>query len=130
MENKEANPQLEKFGRRYEEELDGLLDSGICDDEPLPPDPSSMGMGETSLEELTDDELSVVRETLFKKLEVNPLDPKATHRTYQTEAPQEASVPGEINVRVFKTNREEAYLQEMTFQDGKRRWTIGPDSNM
>ena len=94
------------------------------------PDPSSMGLGETNLEGLTDEEISVVRATVFEILGVDPLGETAIHRTYQTEAPQEAAVPGKIDVKVFGTNREGTFLQEMTYQDGKQRWVVGPDTNI
>ena len=131
MEPKNENESpIEEFRRRYSEELIKLLDAGLCDDEPLPPDPSSMGLGETNLEELTDEEILIVRETVFATLGVNPIDERAIHRIYQTEAPQEAVVPGKIDVKVFVTNRESTFLQEMTYQDGKQRWVVGPDNNI
>src|SRR6266571_7906598 len=118
----EGESHRKEFERRYREELDELVDMGLFDDEPLPPDPSSMGIGETNFEELTDEEITIVREVLFKTLGVNASNPDSVQRTYTTEAPQEATVPGEIGVTVFKTNREDTFLQEMNYQDGKQRW--------
>lgn len=108
MEN-ERRFHLEDLRRRYSDELGELLDMGLYDNEPLSPDPFSMGIGETSLENLSDEELSAIREALFEKLGVNPQDPEFIHRTYVTEAPEGATVTGKINVNVFKTNRENLF---------------------
>jgi hypothetical protein len=126
----ESIAKAEEFRQEYGRELEELLESGLFDNEPLPPDPSSMGLGEINLEELSDEQILIVRETVFTTLGVNPIDETATHRTYQAEAPQEATVPGQIDIKVFRTNREGTFLQEMTYQDGKQRWVIGSDTNI
>jgi len=127
---KEINPKLEEFRRRYEEELEELLDSGLYDSEPLPPDPSSMGLGEITLEDLGSEEMDIIRDVLYERFEINPSASDVLHREYKSQAPAEATVPGEIDIKVFKTNREGTYLHEMTFRDGAVRWAVGPDSNI
>ena len=102
----------------------------LMPEQPLAPDPCSMGFDERTLEELDPDELAVVRGVLFSNLGVDPekLD-EAIVRQYNTPAPENAKVPGEIKVDVYKTNKEEEgiVLQELTFADGEKRWVVGPD---
>jgi len=122
--------RLEEFRQRYGQELDELLEMGFYDTDLLPPDPSSMGIGETNLEDLGIEEINIVKETLFRRLGVVPSDPEQLHREYSSEAPQESKAPGRINVRVFKTKTDGLYLQEMNFSDNQQRFVLGPDSNI
>lgn len=122
--------EIEAFRKEYQYQLGVLLDSGIYEDLPLPPDPYSMGIRETNLEELNREQLSAVRDILFGALGVDREDPSFLQRVYKTEAPQGALVPGEISATVFKTNREGLFLQELTYADSQQRWVIGPDVNI
>ena len=68
---------IEEFKDQYGSELDELIDFGIYEDEPLPPDPSSMGIGETDLEDLSDEQIVGVRDVLFARLAISEEDPEA-----------------------------------------------------
>lgn len=90
----EEQGDTEEFRQKFRQEFSDLLESGLFETEPLPPDPSSMGLGETTLEELSPEQLSIVRETIFGKLGVDDKNPDFLHREYESEAPEEATVPG------------------------------------
>jgi len=97
----------------------------------LPTDPSSLDMNdERTLEELATDEIERIRRSLYKTLNVNPQLSDTELRRYDTTAHPKASVPGKIEVIVFKTNNEGVFLQELIFQDANTRWVIGPDQDI
>lgn len=131
---------LEAFRENFDAGLDELLDNAeIFLDVPRPPDPNSMGFDDRTLEELNTEELEVVRQTLYKKLEIDPGDPQRFKiRDYQTKTiaplkrPSGIVIPPEstINVSVYRTNREEVFLQELTFPDNDIRWALGPDQDI
>ncbi len=129
-ENRER--QLEVFRANFEHGIDEMLElADFLFDIPKPPDPYSMGFDERAIDELTDDEKAVAEQVIYQKFGLNPerID-EARLRTYTTQAAEDAKVPGEIKVAMFKTNQENLFLQELTFQDGHKSWVIGPDQNI
>lgn len=133
-ERSEQEEQLEAFKESYKEGLEGLLELlEVAPEQPLPPDPSSMGIDERTLEELSPEELAAARSILFERFGVDPEKlEEARVRQYSTPAPEEGKVPGDIRVDVYKTNMEEEgiVLQELTFADGAQRWVVGPDQDI
>lgn len=124
---------LEALRQQYREGLPGFLESidELGDGEPLPPEPYSLGLDdERTFEELSVDELKVVREELHRYLGINLTDPNEAVRRYFTFAQEESTVPGEMQVKVKKTNREGIFLQEMRYEDNALRWVVGPDRNI
>ncbi len=122
---------LEEFRNQYEEAFDGFLEFLTeFGDTPLPPDPSSMGFDERSLEELDRDELGTIRDILHTKLGIKVLDEDTLVRSYTTNAPEDATAPGEMKIDVLKTNIEGTFLQEIKYADNMVRWVIGPDQDI
>ncbi len=124
--NKESQ-ELAAFGENFRAGLNDLLELLAVSPDPLPPDPASMGFDERTLEELSPAEKALVQQILYQTLGVDPL---VKSREYMTQAPQEATVPGEVLVWVYPTNQEGIVLQEMMFLDGDKRWVLGPDQNI
>lgn len=124
--------KLEAFRINFEHGIDEMLElADFLFDIPKPPDPYSMGFDERAIDELSDEEKAVAQQVIYQKFGLTPdkLD-EARVRTYATQAPEDAKVLGEIRVEVFRTNREDISLQELTFQDGHKSWVIGPDQNI
>lgn len=125
---------IEVFKLNFKEGLDELLDNAkLLLDIPRPPDPVSMGFDERTLEELTEAEKVVIRDTLFERLGIDPLQlDRSRIRNYKTETPDGIKFPGKIDVSVYRTTQagEEIFLQELTFPDGEKRWVIGPDQDI
>lgn len=128
----ERGEYLENFSGKYKKGLEELLEHlETFGPSPVPPDPSSLDMDdERTLEELEIDELQRVESVLCKTLGVDIQNPDFEVRRYNSFARMEAKVPGKIEVRVLKTNRERVFLQEMTFLDGEVRWVVGGDTNI
>jgi hypothetical protein len=127
----EEEQRLRNFEYEFTKGLADLLELlELRPEQPLAPDPFSMGFDERTLEELNPDELGIVRRSLFYNLgiDTNKLE-KFLVRQYSTPAPEDAKVPGEIKVDVYRTNKEVdgIFLQELTFTDDEKRWVIGPD---
>ena len=114
--------QLEVFKANFEHGIDEMLElADFLFDIPKPPDPYSMGF----------DEKAVAQQVIYQKFGLTPeIRDEARLRTYTTQAAEDAKVPGEIKVDMFKTNQENLFLQELTFQDGHKSWVIGPDQNI
>lgn len=129
-ENKEQ--QLEIFKANFEHDIDEMLElADFLFDVPKPPDPYSMGFDERTIDELTNEEKVIAQEVIYQKFGLTPEGlNKARIKTYTTRASEEAKVPGEIKIEMFRTNREDIFLQELTFQDGHKSWVIGPDQNI
>lgn len=117
--------QLEIFKedfRRGLGDLFGYLE--VAPEEPIPPDPSSMGFDDRTLEDITDTERAELKRILFEELGVDPNNNKdSLVRSYKVEA---------LNIQVFRTNREDEgiFLQEILYPDGEKRWVVGPDRNI
>lgn len=147
MKGKEFEPQLSPellaFKKKYTEALINFAD--IAADYavvPMSPDPLSIVEvdiddmeheegeeidEEPTFDQLSDDELRIVKQALWEVFEINGADPETLQRTYVTEAPNDADFPGPINVSVLKTNREDVYLHELTYTGNPQvRWMIGP----
>ena len=133
MEERESKErQLEAFRANFEHGLDEMLElADFLFDIPKPPDPYSMGFDERAIDELNDEEKAAAQQVIYQKFGLNPERLEESRiRIYTTQAPEDAKVPGEIKVETFKTNREDLFLQELTFQDGHKSWVIGPDQNI
>lgn len=124
--------QLEEFKENFRaglvETLDFFLE--LTPDAPIPPDPLSMGFDERTLEELNRSELAVVQEVLYQELGLEPAIENFKVREYVAPPSEGDTVPGEVEVSVYKTNREGVFLQELFFKDGQKRWVFGPDVNI
>ncbi|MBI2040453.1 hypothetical protein HYT18_05290 [Candidatus Microgenomates bacterium] len=128
----EQEEQLETFRANFKYGIDEMLElADFLFDIPKPLDPYSMGFDERAIDELSDEEKAVAKQVIYHKFGLNPdrID-EARIRTYTTKAAEDSKVPGEIKVDVFKTNQENLFLQELTFQDGHKSWVIGPDQNI
>ena len=101
-------------------------------EDPIPPNPSSMGAGdERTLEELSPEELEAAEVILFERFGVNRNAKEARLvRNYESFAPEEATLPGRIKVSVYRTKEEGVFLQELTFLDNAKRWVLGPNKDI
>ena len=124
--------QLEIFRGDFELGIDEMLEmADFLFDNPKAPDPYSMGFDERAIDELSDDEKAVAQQVIYQKFGLIPESlEEARIKAYSTQAPEDAKVPGEVKVEMFKTNQENLFLQELTFQDGHKSWVIGPDQNI
>lgn len=124
--------QLEEFKENFREGLITSLEfaAEFTPDAPIPPDPLSMGFDERTLEEISRNELAVVQEVLYQELGLEPAIENFKVREYVASPSEGATVPGEVEVYVYKTNREGIFLQELLFKDGQKRWMFGPDVNI
>ncbi len=124
--------QLEVFRANFEHGIDEMLElADFLFDIPKPLDPYSMGFDERVIDELSDDEKAVAQQVIYQKFGLTPESlEEAKIKAYTTQAPDDAKIPGDIKVEIFRTNREDIFLQELTFQDGHKSWVIGPDQNI
>lgn len=128
-ERETKSKQLEVFKENFKNGLGDLLELlEISPDAPLPPDPYSLGFDERTFEDLDRQEKEAAQEILYQQLGLDPerLDDFKV-REYISKAPDQARVPGKISVVVYRTNKEDVFLQELTFEDGEKRWVVGPD---
>lgn len=122
------NAELGAFAVEYREALKEFFEGAEDDeffDEPVSPDPFSLGVSDLTPEEMEPDYLGVVGSELRRALGINPLDPDTEVRRYVIEAPDTAESPGEITVVVLNTMYKGIGLHEMRFQDNQVRWTVG-----
>ena len=123
--SEENRPELptKTFKERFREGLPGLLDLVKLIQEPLATDPFSMGIDSRTLEELSAEELAVLRQVLFEKLALDP-------QNLEKDRIREYTI-NRATVVVYKTNQEGLFLQKMTFlRDEAVRWVLGPDQNI
>lgn len=124
--------ELETYESRYRAGLQNfLLFLEDFADIPRVPDPSAIDMGdERTFEELSEGEMKVIKQALYEEFAIDPIKQDTVVRTYQTEAPSEATVPGPIKATVFKTNRKGVFLQELVYSDNAVRYAAGPDMDI
>lgn len=101
-----------------------------CPGETYPIDPESLSIGK-SAEELDPEEKKAVEEVILAEfgLTKGKLE-KEKIREYESQASEDATVPGKIRIEVFETNKEGVYLQKLTFSDGEIRWVAGADTKI
>lgn len=106
--------------------FEGLLP--VMPNEALPPDPSSLGFDERSLEELEEDEIEIVNRVTF---EVCGIDPKQSvaKRQYLVFADDLAEVSGVVRAEVFDAENPELLEQGVVvhrwiFPDGQVRLRV------
>lgn len=124
--------RLEAFSANFEHGIDEMLEMAeFLLDSPKPLDPYSMGFDERTIDQLSAVEKTIAQQVIYQKfgLTTEKLE-EARIKTYITQAPKDAKVPGEIKVEMFRTNKENIFLQELTFQNGDKSWVIGPDQNI
>lgn len=124
--------KLETFRANFEHGIDEMIEmADFLFDLPKPPDPYSMGFDERTIDQLGEDEKAIVQRVIYQKFGLTPEKLAETRiRSYSTQAPEDAKVPGEIKVEMFRTNKEDIFLQELIFQNGDKSWVIGPDQNI
>jgi hypothetical protein len=92
-----------------------------------PANPSNLGMeDDRDFGQLSVGELEAIRAQLCARYGVDLDAPESLHRTYTTEAPEEAGVPGTITVDVFSSATEH-FLHRLTYADGTVSYLVGPD---
>lgn len=123
--------QTEIFREDYKRGLSDLFVLVEQISEPLSPDPGSMGIDDRTFEELMEWEKKEAEKVIYEelRLEIDKLN-EVVVREYTTQAVESARVPGEIKVRVFETNKDGMFLQELTFKDNEKRWVVGPDQDI
>lgn len=134
--------ELEAFRESFEAGFPGFLEFvEEFGDTPVPPDPFSMGIDDRTLEDLSPDELRIVRSITFAQLGIDQRNPAVARvRNYQSRTPDMIKRPSglvipkgsPIDVEVFKTNRLEQgiHLHELTFSDRALRWAVGPNQDI
>lgn len=131
MENQERSEHLEAFRESFRSGLEEMLEMAeFLFDKPKAPDPYSMGIDSRTMDELDEDEMQIAWELTCQALGLDPenLEPHEI-RSYTTHAQPKAKVPGQIRVRVYRSEIG-LFLQELTFSNGEKSWVIGPDQNI
>jgi hypothetical protein len=131
-----ANPEepLHNFEAEYTaglEQIPELIEFGMFDT-PRPLDPGSLGMGDQTYDQLTSQELEIAGKVILKLLGVDKDIPESLVRKYQSQESPEPSVPGPINVTVYKTkyDNQGLVLHELAFSDMRTYWMFGPDKDI
>ena len=124
--------KLEAFRANFEHGIDEMLEmADFLFDRPKPPDPYSMGFDERTIDQLSPEEKAVAQQAIYQKFGLTPESlEQAKVRSYSTQAPEDAVVPGKVSVEMFRTNQKDIFLQEMIFQNGDKSWVIGPDQDI
>ena len=127
-----SEKELEIFRETYRSSLPEFIENlSLLGDTPLPPNPSSLDIDDVrDWEDLAVNKQQVLREELMRELGVDTKNPEQFVRQYISQESSMPTVPGDILVRVFKTNREDIFLQQLLFKDEEIRFMVGPDMDV
>lgn len=130
MSEDETDHSREVFREEFRRNFIDFLDLAKIVGEPMSPDHLTMDLFERGWDDLTEDEKLEVREVIYGELGLlaDRLDQYRV-RDYVTHTGPDADVQGKIKVSVYKTNKEGIFLQELTYEDGKKSWLVGPNKN-
>jgi hypothetical protein len=137
----EIRDQIKELRREIfkKEYSDGLEDFMLYLDEvpgeTFPPDPNALGFDDRTFEQLTQEELNLIKDILYTKFGLDKEKDQVKIRDYVSESDETALSPGKRNVDVYKTDKKNAagddiFLQEITDPEGNVRWVVGPDKEI
>lgn len=128
--DRERSESLHNFEATYRTGFLEFLEVASIIDTPMPLDPQSLAISDQSYEELDSDYKRIMEEVILGAFGVTRTTlAQYREREYMTPVPNGGEIAEQIHIIVYRTNRENVFLQELRFADGEVRFVAGPNQD-
>lgn len=122
---------IEKLKQEFLEALPSAIELAELTGDKVPLEPSTLGLGEQTIEDLSISERAAIGQAIWSFLKMPKGQALMEHLVEENyiQAPEGATIPGEIRERTFSTGLEGTFLHELLFSDGQKRFMVSKNNS-